>query len=335
MPDQVQPAAPESQPALTPAPSQFIAPEPRFTGFVGGDFTGQNAETTAGFTIAKSKSLKPFLAIMIPVTLIVVIGGTLYFWWLPTHRANAYVSKLTTSYESQKSKMDAAYAAFTLPTFSNNNTTTQQDMAAFAQSNAAIGVANAATATLQSANHAGTLPGTTWYGAGKRASKQAADMTNYANDSKTFLTDFQQLVTYASGLDQIQTAQSSGVTSALAAVEQAKTTQAVLTTSQQAKTTLNKMISSIGALNPPSDLRTFHNTTLGNLNSVSDALDGLISSIQNQDAQAFGQSAVQFQQALLKVKNYNPSIGDILQSNSSAVHKLVVKLQAEKPPLSF
>lgn len=279
---------------------------------------------------AKPPRTKLFLSIMIPTTVVIVAGLLTYFWFVPSSKANSYLTKVKPAYNAQTDKMKAVYDSFSSPTFTSNTTSPETDAATFAQANVAIKLATTATSTLASDNAFSPPPGTTSFGSAKKAQQQYKAMKAYVQDSRTFLQDYQQLVTYASSLEQLTEQQGPAVVSALDKAGGSRTLTELRANCQQASDLLTTMINAMTALHPPSDLNDYQSTSLKDLNDANDALKGVVAAIANGDPGALVNAAAELEQAGTTLSNYNPNVSNMLQTNS-AIHTLLVKLQGEKP----
>jgi hypothetical protein len=262
-----------------------------------------------------------FLVITLPV----------YFWLLPGYWNGQYSAAVTPSYDQQTAKMLTTYVSFGAPVFTSNTTSQQTDAKNITDANAAIKAATSSTNDLDSKNHLIILPATTLVGSTNQTNQKYQATKQYVQDSRAFLTEYQTLVTYVNSMEQIDTSQLPAVLTNLRAINGSQNAAQVLATSQTASASLSALITSLGGLQPSTDLRQYNATMIQDLTAVNAALEGIITGINDKSTTEIAAAATQLSQAGATLDSYSSTdIAGMLQK-SSLIHRQIVKLEGENP----
>jgi hypothetical protein len=263
--------------------------------------------------------------------LLVLVGGLVYFWYLPTQAANKYLSDIKPAYEDQASKLKTAYGTFQKPVFTNNDSTPEEDAKDLADIKSATDAAVSSTDALQKKNHLKLLPGTAWLPSVSKAGKQSKALEQYTSDSTKFLKDYKLLGDYLGQFDQTFTPQLDQVGNALGDFGAATTPAKELAGIKDVSAKLTAVIDSLKKLNPPPDLKQLNDNLINGLDSMNKAAGVIAAGLSSRNQ-------IQVEEGYNQLLKSESSLSDISATDinnklqhDSQISKEIETLKSAKP----
>ncbi len=311
-----QPAAPTPSLATppTPVPPPIVPPAPV-----------QAAPSPPSPAVPPTPGRRPLMArlkkLLIPgIALLVLLtaAGIVYFKILPDNYAKAYAATMKDPAAHLHTTIDKAIGSFGRPAFAKSDTTTKNDKADVAYAQDSINSAKKAYATYgTAATSLRILPLTGWSKSVKDAVDNRKDYLDYGTSVKKFLSDYQQLVTYASKVN------------AIGATIEAKFNELDKLSSADPGGTLTKMadeMDSVGtdfrAITPPTYLQNYHNELLAEVDNLAIYLRAIAKAYKDHSLTEFNAASKKLYDLSNEGDATDKKFIDSIQNNSVIKHDI-------------
>jgi len=273
------------------------------------------------------------LAITVLDIILLVVFVAMYAWVVPKRQADAYSSGITAPFNGQSAAVAEAWRAFsTKDVFVKDNTDPTADAKDFADTNTLIFDRTRETNDLQRQNNSlKLLPGATLLGAGKTAQQTQRKVKTYIDQTNTFLTTYQTMISYMRDFETATVKDVPALQAALNAMNAAKDVPHIQAATQSGIAPTGAYIADLQKLKPSADFKQFHDTILQDMTQLQDGLNNIQGAITNKDSLSLAKGVLQMLNAgssLALAESTNP---DTAILKSSTIQKQFDALKSAHP----
>ncbi len=275
----------------------------------------------------------PGLILVAAIVVIIVAAAALYFWLLPPYWANGYTKNIKPLYLQQSTQLTAVYNSLSNPLFNNANisqASNNKDIKIISDS-IASGITD--TNSLASKNNLTVLPGTSWQRQVSNANAEYQSMQIYISESRTFLLNYQKLITYMQSYEKIMTQYGNKIPQDFAAVSKATNAQGFISSIQTTIADIQGLTNQIKNLHPSTDVQAFNSNLISDISNMNGTLQGLVADVQSHNVSDLNQQLAILIASARSMDELLANSPTANLKNSSSLHDQYVLLQQSKPVL--